>query len=68
MLINAADAMDGKGTITITTRKVLEDEKPFIEIELRDTGPGISKENMGKIFEPSSAQSQWEKGQVLDWL
>lgn len=65
MLVNAADAMDGRGTITVVTRKVIEDEKPFVEIEFTDTGPGISKENMGKIFEPFFSTKPVGKGTGL---
>jgi two-component system NtrC family sensor kinase len=65
MLVNAADAMDGKGTIAISTRKVFEDEKPFVEIEFTDTGSGISKENMGKIFEPFFSTKPVGKGTGL---
>jgi two-component system NtrC family sensor kinase len=65
MLVNAADAMDGKGTIAISTRKVFEDEKLFVEIEFTDTGSGISKENMGKIFEPFFSTKPVGKGTGL---
>jgi two-component system NtrC family sensor kinase len=65
MLVNAADAMDGKGTITISSRKVMEDEMPFVEIEFTDTGPGISGENMEKIFEPFFSTKPVGKGTGL---
>jgi two-component system NtrC family sensor kinase len=52
MLINAADAMEGKGTLTISTRKVIENGKPFAEVEFTDTGHGIPEENISKLFEP----------------
>lgn len=65
MLVNAADAMDGKGTIAISTRKVFEDERSFVEIEFTDTGPGISNENMGKVFEPFFSTKPVGKGTGL---
>ena len=65
MLVNAADAMDGRGTITISSRTVFEDEKPFVEIEFTDTGPGISGENMEKIFEPFFSTKPVGKGTGL---
>jgi two-component system NtrC family sensor kinase len=57
MLTNAADAMDNKGKITITTRASGGDGKgdvegEFVEVEFSDTGSGIMQEDMGKIFEP----------------
>ena len=50
MIINAAEAMDGDGELILTTRSTLE--KDTVELEFRDTGPGISKENIEKIFDP----------------
>jgi two-component system NtrC family sensor kinase len=65
MLVNAADAMEGRGMITVATRKVSEDGKPFVEVEFTDTGPGISRENMGKIFEPFFSTKPVGKGTGL---
>ena len=50
LIINAADAMDGNGTLTLTTRH--NQENKTIEIKVQDTGHGISNENMEKIFDP----------------
>ncbi|MDY6969767.1 MAG: PAS domain S-box protein, partial [Spirochaetota bacterium] len=47
---NAIDAMDYKGTLKIQGETV--DEGRFIQITFEDTGPGITPENMGKIFQP----------------
>ena len=48
IFLNAAEAMEGKGTITIMTvggaRKV--------KVKIQDTGPGISPEIMDKLFSP----------------
>jgi len=52
LLINAADAMEERGKIYISSRSVERDGKKFIEIEFTDTGPGIPEEIQGKIFEP----------------
>jgi two-component system NtrC family sensor kinase len=65
MIINAADAMDGKGTFTVTTRKVIEDGNPFVEVEFTDTGRGISEENMPKLFEPFFTTKPVGKGTGL---
>jgi signal transduction histidine kinase len=49
ILLNAADAMDGKeGEITVRT--TASEEKVYIIFQ--DTGRGIPEENLGKIFEP----------------
>lgn len=55
LLINAADAMNESGTITIASRLLKDAEDPsreFIELEFTDTGPGIPEEYLSKIFEP----------------
>lgn len=50
LIINAADAMNGNGQLTLSTK--LNHEKTFIEISVQDTGHGITEENMEKIFDP----------------
>jgi PAS domain S-box-containing protein len=50
MIINAAEAMEGEGLITLRTRR--EEDPPEILISIRDTGPGISEEQTRRIFEP----------------
>jgi PAS domain S-box-containing protein len=48
LLVNAAQAIDKKGEIRLSTR--VEDGQAVIRI--RDTGRGIAPEHLGKIFEP----------------
>ncbi len=50
MIINAAEAMDGNGQLTLTT--CLDPTGKYINIDFSDTGHGISEENMDKIFDP----------------
>jgi signal transduction histidine kinase len=53
LIDNAVAAMDGSGTLTITTSA--DDgsaEGSRILVELADTGPGIPEEIKGRIFEP----------------
>jgi len=50
MIINAAEAMDGNGYLTISTR--VNEITKDVEIAFSDTGPGISEENLRKIFDP----------------
>ena len=45
---NAVDAMEGKGTITLT----LTDEPQRVVIEVQDTGKGIRKKDLGHVFTP----------------
>jgi two-component system NtrC family sensor kinase len=65
MVMNAADAIEGKGTITVTTRNIREEDGDYIEIEFHDTGPGISDENLAKIFEPFFTTKPVGKGTGL---
>jgi len=48
LILNAIQSIDGKGTIKIT----VEENKNKILIKVQDSGKGISKEDINKIFEP----------------
>ncbi len=48
ILVNAEQAMPEKGTLTIKTLR----EDNSAKIIIRDTGVGISKENLSRIFDP----------------
>ncbi len=48
LLKNALDAMEGKGNITVK----LVEEKDEVIIDVTDTGKGISRQNMSKVFKP----------------
>ena len=48
LLKNALDAMEGKGNISITVKK----EATQVLIDVTDTGKGISKQNIAKVFKP----------------
>lgn len=50
IVINAIQAMEDKGTLGISTG--YDKELSMVEIEISDTGQGISVENRNKIFEP----------------
>lgn len=50
LMINAQQAMDGEpGTVTISTQLL---ENDFVEVSIKDTGPGMTEEVRDKIFEP----------------
>lgn len=50
MIVNAAEAMNGTGKLSIST--LCDKVKGCIEITFSDTGSGISEENLEKIFDP----------------
>ncbi|HIJ60949.1 MAG TPA: HAMP domain-containing protein [Nitrospirae bacterium] len=65
LLINASDAMNNKGKITINTSKTNLDNHDYIEILFKDTGPGIPDEIKGRIFEPFFTTKPAGKGTGL---
>lgn len=62
LLLNAADAIKEKGTITIET--LTEDEKN-IAIKISDTGEGITPENLPQIYEPFFSTKNSDEGMGL---
>jgi two-component system NtrC family sensor kinase len=50
MIINAAEAMEDGGTLTLETRSNLTENS--IEISITDTGYGIPEEHFAKLFDP----------------
>lgn len=48
LIVNAVQAMDNKGTLTIG----IKNEKDYVTVSIKDTGKGIPKEIQGKIFDP----------------
>lgn len=49
ILINAIQAMQGRGHLSIVTRLVSPAQ---IEVAIRDSGPGIAPEHLPRLFEP----------------
>jgi PAS domain S-box-containing protein len=50
IILNAAQAMEGRGTLTVSTH--LSDDSERVVIEISDTGPGIPEDTLPHIFEP----------------
>jgi len=48
LLLNAADAMGGAGRVRIGAAA----GDRFVEVEVRDSGPGIPAADLSRIFEP----------------
>lgn len=63
LIVNAQDAIEGNGTISVTTGHVLLDDEyvrlhpgmapgPYIQLAFKDTGCGMDDETLRHIFEP----------------
>jgi signal transduction histidine kinase len=63
LLKNALDAMEGKGKIDVT----LKDDAESVIIDVKDTGKGISKQNIPKVFKPgfTTKKRGWGLGLTL---
>ncbi len=76
LFVNAADAMPNSGQLFISTRNCTSDDfkaKPYIPrpdldyilLSVKDTGEGIDKDIMGKVFEPFFSTKEPGKGTGL---
>lgn len=63
LIINAIDAMDGKGTLTLKTYRDKKAGKAFLEVI--DTGCGIPQEHLSKVFDPFFTTKDVGKGTGL---
>jgi len=61
ILLNAVDSMDGKGKLTVGS--YLSDD--VVKIAITDTGCGIPKENLDRIFDPFYASNNGRQGTGL---
>ena len=63
IILNAAEAMDGNGTMTLKTW--LDPDRKEIAIEFTDTGHGIKDEDKKRLFEPFFTTKEVGKGTGL---
>jgi signal transduction histidine kinase len=63
IILNAAEAMDGQGTLTIRTSLSLDGQS--VGIEFSDTGHGIGEEDIQRLFEPFFTTKEVGKGTGL---
>lgn len=63
LILNALDAMTGKGRMVVNTfRKEYQGAGDMAVVEVSDTGAGIPHENLEKIFDPFFTTKQTGKG------
>jgi two-component system NtrC family sensor kinase len=63
IILNAAEAMDGKGELTVVTKMSSDNE--YVEIRFTDTGCGISPEDCEKVFDPFFTTKEVGRGTGL---
>jgi PAS domain S-box-containing protein len=62
IIINASDAMSGKGVLALTSR---QDEAGWVIVEINDNGPGIDGKVKDRIFDPFFTTKEPGKGTGL---
>ena len=76
LCVNARDAMQGKGSLTLATRRVTAADvramrseilpiAEYTALDVQDTGSGIPPEHLGKIWEPFFTTKDQGKGTGL---
>ncbi len=63
IILNAAEAMDNDGTLTLRTE--LNSDERYIDIRFSDTGHGIPEEEIKRLFEPFFSTKEVGKGTGL---
>ncbi|MFH0774353.1 MAG: CBS domain-containing protein [bacterium] len=62
LILNASDAMPGGGVIEVLAENKKENGDRFIKFSIKDSGIGISKEHISKIFDPYFTTKQRGSG------
>lgn len=63
IVMNAIQAIDSVGRLEVVTKTKMR--KKRISVSISDTGPGIQKDDLGKIFEPFFTSKKGMKGTGL---
>jgi two-component system NtrC family sensor kinase len=61
LVTNALQAMEGHGTLTVTTRS----SDGYIHVTVKDTGPGIPEDHLPRVFDPFFTTKEPGKGPGL---
>jgi signal transduction histidine kinase len=62
LLFNAVEAQPSGGKLTLIVRPLERESKPFIEILVADQGPGVPKEMLPYLFDPTFSQKAMGTG------
>lgn len=62
LIANARQAMGDRGTLSLKTYGVTEDEQPMVACEIGDTGGGIPHESIYNIFNPFYTTKMYGSG------
>lgn len=65
LVLNARDALEHGGKLTVTTANIDQAGEQFVSIEVRDDGPGIDAETLPNIFDPFFTTKDEGKGTGL---
>jgi two-component system NtrC family sensor kinase len=65
LFVNAAQAMDTGGTLTVKTKCDYQDSNEVVIVTVQDTGSGIEKDDLEKLFHPFYTTKPTGKGTGL---
>ncbi len=65
LAMNAADAMEGKGTVIVGTSVVMIEGVRHVRLDVRDRGPGMDDATRARVFDPFFTTKAGGKGMGL---
>jgi signal transduction histidine kinase len=52
VVLNAIQACERRAEVTVSSRSVRHHGSDYVQVEVRDTGPGIAADHLARIFDP----------------